>query len=67
MVTPSLPRGNNQTGQAPLITDPPQTRKEAQNNCVVVTDNKRAALNKLELELAIIKMHKQLRCKEGGE
>ena len=33
-VTPSLPRGKNCTGQAPLITDPPPTRMEAQNSCV---------------------------------
>ena len=32
MVTPSLPKGKYQTGQAPLITDHPQTRKEAQNS-----------------------------------
>ena len=30
MVTPSLPSGKNQMGQAPLIT---QTRKEARNSC----------------------------------
>ena len=33
MVTPSLPRGKIQTAYAPLITDPLQTRKEAQNSC----------------------------------
>ena len=33
MVTSSLPRGKNQTGLAPLITDPPPIRLEARNSC----------------------------------
>ena len=48
ILTPSLPRGKNQTGQSLFITGPQKTRKEASNSCVgMVTILKASSIFKI--------------------
>ena len=69
ILTPSLPRGKNQTGQSLFITGPQKTRKEASNSCVgMVTILKASSIFKIVQQqfAAAMRQVRLLRLQNGG-